>query len=318
MQNPFIYTDRYISKYWITIINEYLIFLNKKYNINIKNDQDQDQDQSNKLNKEINTNKLNKFNKLNKLNKLNKIIIQNNDYNDSLTNKIKILLNSIDKYIIKSSKNKQGLLIYSYYYNDIKNNIIIIPLKKTEYYNTLNYYFKDLSYNNNKCNLLIKYKNNKFLSLNIQNMPNINIINGFNYSNTELLETNNINNADNKIISKNDYLQVNNKFKQNFDEIISSCYFADNLHYLKNSSNSFKTQTDCINIGGLWDKPCKKNNDCHYNKCDYNTGYCINPRGVKSIGYTFNDNSPPLCHKDTLIYKCKKNDKNYKWDLNGI
>ena len=50
---------------------------------------------------------------------------------------------------------------------------------------------------------------------------------------TELLETNNINNADNKIISKKDYLQVNNKFKQNFDEIISSCYFADNLHYLK-------------------------------------------------------------------------------------
>ena len=149
-----IYTDRYLSKFWLVVINEIIQNIEKKYlKINSLN---------NKI-LSLNKSELYKYKKYNIFN-----------LNLDISIKIKTLLENIEKNINKNI-NLPKLLIYKYYY--INNNFIYIPIIKNTYYDTLKFYQKDLNNNISQSYLIINYKyiNNKniFLSLNIDNMPKI-------------------------------------------------------------------------------------------------------------------------------------------------
>lgn len=89
----------------------------------------------------------------------------------------------------------------------------------------------------------------------------------------------------------------------------------------------YNTKEDCqsrfdsygkIKTPGIWDTPCKNDDDCHFykknknypnsrGKCG-NSGYCELPKGMLNLGYHYFNNIP---QKKPLCYNCKSKDKWY-------
>lgn len=89
----------------------------------------------------------------------------------------------------------------------------------------------------------------------------------------------------------------------------------------------YNTKEDCqsrfdsygkVKTPGIWDTPCKNNEDCHFykknknypnsrGKCG-NNGYCELPKGMLHLGYHYFNNIP---QKKPLCYNCKSKDKWY-------
>lgn len=68
--------------------------------------------------------------------------------------------------------------------------------------------------------------------------------------------------------------------------------------YLEHSHN----KEDCIRLNGIWDQPCTKSTKCPYFKndprgsCNQMTGYCNLPKGMKHASYHYADETThPLC-----------------------
>lgn len=257
--NPFKYTDRYVAKYWIKIMAEYIGFLEARFMspLLIKNE----------------TIDISSFD----LKLFQKKSFHSSNLNDDIiirTIILNILIN-IETYF----NTKHKVFYYNKYYKykkPIKPLIIIVPLYKTSYFNTLNFYQKDLSYNNNKTFLILRLDNkNKIISLNINKMPKIHklsndlliadtfgLINQTNRTTqTELnnkfaeIKTlpNTLNNPDLILLDKTKTeLAVKKKKQYDFEQLIKSCHFTPELHYIKNSLNHYKNESDCVNIGGSW------------------------------------------------------------------
>jgi hypothetical protein len=266
--NPFKYTDRYVAKYWIKIMAEYIGFLEARFMspLLIKNE----------------TIDISSFD----LKLFQKKSFHSSNLNDDIiirTIILNILIN-IETYF----NTKHKVFYYNKYYkyknplNPLKPLIIIVPLYKTSYFNTLNFYQKDLNYNNNKTFLIIRLDNkNKIISLNINKMPKIHklsndlliadtfgLINQANQANrtkqTKQTELNNkfteiktppntLKNPDLILLDKTKTeLAVKKKKQYDFEQLIKSCHFTPELHYIKNSLNHYKNESDCVNIGGSW------------------------------------------------------------------
>lgn len=296
------YTERYLSKNWIIIINEYIKSLDEKYN----------------LGKEIYS-----FGEYEKQ-KMEKIRLAKDETEKS--KKIRKLLEIMEKTINKQnefSKNRMRLLKYKYYYLNKLENIVIIELKKNKEWNTLNYYQQDLNYNNDKIDLIIKFdKNENIINLNLNRLNKIKLLdaksNELEYSKTKI---------PNIKLKTNKDLENKLKIKKEieFEELTKKCVFNKPLDYLKNFENMHQNELNCVNIGGLWDKPCSKNKDCPFNisktrgECNKNTGYCEMPEGIERIGYTYynNDKKAKCLDKNNKIIKCENNNKdnNFKWEI---
>ena len=270
MNNKIVYTHRYLAKYWLYLIHDILIDIETKY---LKKVTDP-------------------------LSFTNNIINKQRINNNIISKKITILLDYIEEKLNTNPK----LLIYEFYYNN--DGILLIPIKKNNFYNVRKYYQRDLNHDVSESALLIKIdNNNKFTSIGLAQFPknkyllkpNVSLYHQIN----ETVKT------EQKIIHPNPELYLNNKKEKNNDYNRHKCFYSKD--YPSNNNDIDNSELYCKNNGGFWDAPCKTDIDCPFNKgqCNINTGMCSMPFGIKPIGFTYYDNIKK--YKPNCI-KCNKYD----------
>lgn len=188
-----------------------------------------------------------------------------------------------------------------------KNDVIMIPLTKNRCYDTQVYYQKDLNENtNNKIFVIMRVdSNDNIVSLGVSGLPKI--------VNYEGLARNNENYGeikDNAKIMKTPEQTgrlVQMLKQRRLQDKLSRCFVKKELD---NVDNDVGSEQSCIISGGVWDYPCKRNEECPYykgnrnypnefGKCNTNTGYCELPVGMKESSYR-QGSGKPVC------YSCKK------------
>jgi hypothetical protein len=278
------YTERYISKHFIYIINEYLQTLDKQYNLS---------------------------NKIYSIGEKTKDKMEKRKFGEMIDPESKIidLLKSIEKHFNKPTP----VLQYTHYYIYETHNIIVVPIYKTGTYNISNFYHPDLNYNNDNFDLIIRYNpiTYKFTNININRMPKIKTHSGFSGNPFAPL-----------VSHQKTPLPVLPKVATaapNFGE----CVFNINIPVENKISNEIDCvniggywDKRCSK-----DSECPFY-DGHNGKCNINTGHCSMPRGIEKIGYTlYNTNSyikAKCINNKNKIVDCATLPKgvkyNYKWE----
>lgn len=203
--NNYLYTPRYLSKHWLVIIHNICLELEYKY--------------LHKIQPRIDT---------------SSISWKTGIVDKCIKSQIKILLDYFEEILTYNTLEK--LLIYSEVY--IYNDIIYIPITKSERYNIKHWHTTNLLKNINKSAIVIQHNNCKFTNIGINNFPKKNYTPRNNEVPYHDVGTNGI--------PLKPYLyreMAANRF---------SCQFINDLEIQHNITNINSDEINCLNNGGEW------------------------------------------------------------------
>lgn len=262
-----------------------------------------------------------------------------NIINNYMINKFNILQNSLisKRALVLFGKAKFMILIYKITNIQISNNKIIYEIRTILFKDNISYapyfYFKGFVINKDgkKQVKIFDFSFIGFLTTNMLLMAN-----GVETNKKKIYEYKKIN---------NNYTLYNDKMERNLlktvyavNKYINSyklenqyaCFSTNYSDYLIASNNSSvvinsNNKEDCNSIydlvgnpkpSGIWDKPCKKDEECHFyrtnenypnkkGKCKSN-GYCELPVGMINMGYHY---FIPTTTSEPYCYNCKSKDR---------
>jgi hypothetical protein len=262
-----------------------------------------------------------------------------NIINTYMINRFNELQNNLisKRALILFGKTKFMILIYEITNIQISNNKIIYEIRTILYRDNLVYapyfYFRGFVINKDgkKKAKIFDFSFVGFLTTDMLLMNN-----GVEINNNKIYKYKQIN---------DNYTLYNDKMERNLlktvyavDKYIDSyklenqyaCFSNDYTDYLIASNNSSvvinsNNKEDCHSIynfygspkkSGIWDKPCKKDEDCHFNKVNTNypnkrgkcksNGYCELPLGMIHMGY---HQFIPTTVSEPYCYNCKSEDE---------
>ena len=260
------------------------------------------------------------------INILNKLFLKKmNDNQLKVMNKFSKLYFGLRKYYIINYK-----IINILYYNSNKNipvYLMSVSLFRNGSYFITSYAYIGLKLNNKfivtkieyigvlVSSIYFDYKGSQLISNN-NNPANDELKYSYNYLDPTFVLNKNFNNFKNRITNSDEVINIQNEHRNNLKlENQYACFNinpnADTTFLPYMNKNMCESPLDAfgkLKPVGIFDKPCKKNEECPFYKAnknyDNNFGKCINgkcelPVNMDHIGYHYyqtNQNSNPLCY----------------------